>query len=762
MFATAAVVGGDAEGVSARFRALTSCAGRRFARLRSLAPHRDATPSYLAAFDAYGEVWRFQQLHRAQLEAAGLQRWEVGELASKIGQLYYNIYLRTSESRFLLESFTFYDAIRTRGYFRAARADAKVAAKQLRFYARFVVVCLLLNRHSLVQELLKELENLSKELPDGTDAHEWSSVVEEIRRFLWADDVHALPRASAPRSMRAQPAAFGGALPGGAAGCRVRSAILVSYQDQQVKFSTLTLDMHRMLQALEWECEAGADDEWLAEIEAASGVAAAESATPAALKAMPMTLPTPPPTVGGADENGELEQSSSTSGDTELDAEGGSSGGGGAPTEPSTPTQQPQQPQQQRDCADGDGAGAHPLGGQGGALANPVKYLMFCPRVTQLLQVLAASVDEMPDDSVLLFYLSARGVSTEGGGGAAAPEQQLIGAGEFVPTLAGGQPVGLKDASRQLYPSDLLPFTRRPMLVVVDSDRVDGFAALGGAGRGGPVGVLVSPAAQGSKDWASESGHPDTRGGLFTLFLTGPLHALVAMTGGRSKPSAKACAAAAAALEAVLTEWGDVLRARGQAGVWATFAADPHAFRIIMRFVLCRAAFCLHVDQRSRRRGRVDTPPGCSPSMPPELLPDNQLVREGVLRVVKELGVGYAYDCSPLPPKAKPPSSAHYQNGKHAHHHGGGHQRRGGHGGGHPSQYGARGPLQLPPSGQLHKQRSGQPRYAQIIAPPRPYPMPSYSNYAEPPLPRGAPTSGAPHARGVMPPPSYPPPSRSL
>eukprot|EP00235_Prasinoderma_singulare_P006890 CAMPEP_0119176192 /NCGR_PEP_ID=MMETSP1315-20130426/44741_1 /TAXON_ID=676789 /ORGANISM="Prasinoderma singularis, Strain RCC927" /LENGTH=81 /DNA_ID=CAMNT_0007170291 /DNA_START=24 /DNA_END=265 /DNA_ORIENTATION=+ len=81
--------------------------------------------------------------------------------------------------------------------------------------------------------------------------------------------------------------------------------------------------MHRMLQALEWECEAGADDEWLAEIEAASGVAAAESATPAALKAMPMTLPTPPPTVGGADENGELEQSSSTSGDTELDAEGG-------------------------------------------------------------------------------------------------------------------------------------------------------------------------------------------------------------------------------------------------------------------------------------------------------------------------------------------------------------------------------------------------------------------------------------------------------
>lgn len=48
----------------------------------------------------------------------GLKRWEIGELASKIGQLYYHYYLRTSETNYLFESFIFYDAIRERGYFK--------------------------------------------------------------------------------------------------------------------------------------------------------------------------------------------------------------------------------------------------------------------------------------------------------------------------------------------------------------------------------------------------------------------------------------------------------------------------------------------------------------------------------------------------------------------------------------------------------------------------------------------------------------------
>ena len=43
-------------------------------------------------------------------ERYGLKRWEIGEIASKIGQLYYHYYLRTSETNYLRESAVFYQA----------------------------------------------------------------------------------------------------------------------------------------------------------------------------------------------------------------------------------------------------------------------------------------------------------------------------------------------------------------------------------------------------------------------------------------------------------------------------------------------------------------------------------------------------------------------------------------------------------------------------------------------------------------------------
>ena len=68
----------------------------------------------------YSALWKFQQEHRGVLTAEGLERRDIGEIASKIGQLYFNYYLRTSEARFLVEAFTFYDAIRRRQYFLTA------------------------------------------------------------------------------------------------------------------------------------------------------------------------------------------------------------------------------------------------------------------------------------------------------------------------------------------------------------------------------------------------------------------------------------------------------------------------------------------------------------------------------------------------------------------------------------------------------------------------------------------------------------------
>lgn len=78
-----------------------------------------------------------------------MERWEIGDIASKIGQLYYNYYLRTSEIRFLHESYVFYEAIRSRSYFAQSATDPNLAIKQLRYFARFIIICLLLNRREV-------------------------------------------------------------------------------------------------------------------------------------------------------------------------------------------------------------------------------------------------------------------------------------------------------------------------------------------------------------------------------------------------------------------------------------------------------------------------------------------------------------------------------------------------------------------------------------------------------------------------------------
>lgn len=65
--------------------------------------------------------------------------------------------LRTSETNYLNEAFSFYSAIRARGYYskvsKEERSDLMV--KKLRYYARFIVVCLLLKKMKLVCDLVK-------------------------------------------------------------------------------------------------------------------------------------------------------------------------------------------------------------------------------------------------------------------------------------------------------------------------------------------------------------------------------------------------------------------------------------------------------------------------------------------------------------------------------------------------------------------------------------------------------------------------------
>ncbi|XP_056011252.1 protein SCAI-like isoform X6 [Ostrea edulis] len=173
--------------------------------------HKQWQSYFGRTFDVYTKLWKFQQQHRQILDSKyGLKRWQIGEVASKIGQLYYHYYLRTSETNYLNESFNFYSAIRQRGYYSRASKEERpdLMVKKLRFYARFILVCLLLKKMKLVKDLERDL---GKQIDDYTstyqpeDQSEWKTVLSEIREF------------------------------------------------EDLKYSELTLDMFRMLQTLERE-----------------------------------------------------------------------------------------------------------------------------------------------------------------------------------------------------------------------------------------------------------------------------------------------------------------------------------------------------------------------------------------------------------------------------------------------------------------------------------------------------------------------------
>uniref|UniRef100_A0A1I8ILD7 Protein SCAI n=2 Tax=Macrostomum lignano TaxID=282301 RepID=A0A1I8ILD7_9PLAT len=157
--------------------------------------HKQWQSHFGRAFDVYTKLWKFQQQHRQLLDGGyGLKRWQIGEIASKIGQLYYHYYLRTSETNYLNESFAFYSAIRLRAYYSKANKEERpdLMVKKLRYYARFVIVCLLLKKLPLVRELIREL---ARQIEDYTgiyqpaDAAEWAQVLQEIRAFIAADSV---------------------------------------------------------------------------------------------------------------------------------------------------------------------------------------------------------------------------------------------------------------------------------------------------------------------------------------------------------------------------------------------------------------------------------------------------------------------------------------------------------------------------------------------------------------------------------------------
>ncbi|KAK8717348.1 hypothetical protein V6N13_044619 [Hibiscus sabdariffa] len=620
------------------FRGLVESADRKFARVRDFPSYgRAQGQHYLQkVFKAYMTLWKYQQDNRTELIKAGLKRWEIGEIAGRIGQLYFGQYTRTSEARFLVEAYVFYEAILKRRYFEGCKLkDLGVRFKELRFYARFLLVLLILNRTEMVKVVVEKLRALVDDCNANfreTNFKEWKLVVQEIVRFMNADTNFTIPSAR-PFRYCAMFDCHPNSVPYVARFhakkvLKFRDAILMSYHRKEVKFAELTLDSYRMMQCLEWEPSGSSYQRHPAEPK----------------------------------ENGVAVDYSGTSGliDMNLVAD---------MTDPTLPP-------------------------------NPKKAILYRPSVTHFVAVLATICEELRPESIILVYLSASGkpthinaspVETSGRSkqttknklvshnsleqNFSAPESHINGkegSGDYYDDYLWLGSKG-NGGSSNLYPVDIVPFTRRPLFLIVDSDSSHAFKAvfvtveitvshlvfsseflfiygvaysinyyefqvLHGAERGEKAALLLSPLRPVFKD----PSHADItqNGSQFTFFLTAPLQAFCQTVGfSLSDCTTEVLNTAENILSTAFSKWEVILcKSPSLDLVWAQVLSDPFLRRLIIRFIFCRAvlyAFCPPEESDQYL-------PVCLPQLPTSLSAKADAVQSSVSKLATHLKVA---DC---------------------------------------------------------------------------------------------------------------------
>ncbi|XP_006660731.3 protein SCAI homolog [Oryza brachyantha] len=569
-------------GAYREFKALAEAADRKFARARDLPLYGGGDHHSRKAFKAYTRLWRLQQERRRELVAGGLRRWEIGEVASRIGQLYYARYLRTAEPRSLVGAYVFYEAIYSRGYFAAAgqvggsdkHQGLLIRYKELRFIARFLVVAMLMRRAEAVDHLAGRLRSLVEETKSAypkTNFKEWKQVLQELGKFLKADGAY-----KGSRSLRYDN--LFDSFPSNLASLarfhsrrvlKLKEAVLTSYRRNEVKFTELTLDTFRMLQCLEWE-------------PTGSYQIAAKELT----------------------ENGTISDQSGPSGliDIHLSSE----------------------------ISDGS------------LPSNPQKAVVYHPTVSHLLAVLATVCEELSQDSILLVYLSASGFSEQN------ITSQKYASSSAYTRATSVYPIDKSNSNissdnhlwlgprgsggpNNLYPEDLIPFTRYPLFLVIDSENSHAFKGIHNAEKGEPAALLLSPRIASAMPGAESTGN----GSQFTYFLTAPMQAFCQLAGITSEIDSDTYANAETILFSALEQYEGILSTSvGLNNVWGQILPDPFLRRLILRFIFCRAViFYFHPEENGEHM------PTCLPSLPESVSPKSEAIMSPILELAENLVV---------------------------------------------------------------------------------------------------------------------------
>lgn len=401
--------------------------------------------------------------------------------------------------------------------------------KKMRYYARFIIVCLLLNKDENVRQLISELEGLIEEYTKSfkpPDAKEWQMVLEEISTFTEAEkklvpiNLDRTPDKIEHRlSSNIPERNVGNGIPK----LKLQEAILVGNYQKQIKFSELTLDMYRMLQSLERE------------------PFNIHPSTTVTKKSTDMNqIEKKEGTISKEDQNTMNSNTKPTGVNTSIHLNGSID--------------------------------------RSNKKSNPHKYLLYRPSLSQLMVYISTAFKDTSDGSALLLYLSADGCAypdqtVPGYGGGVVTSQRTktsvttdratvanpsinttagiasTSSVNITPTTAasttaattGNNTLAVTGSNTTtsntnavtttlstditvttpsvhcLHPADLIPFTRKPLFLIVDSNNSIEFRNMPNV-FDQPVMCLMSPI-----NYPSSVQDKSEIGSLFTLFLHTPL-----------------------------------------------------------------------------------------------------------------------------------------------------------------------------------------------------------------------------------------------
>eukprot|EP01024_Parvocaulis_polyphysoides_P008470 TRINITY_DN1250_c5_g1_i1.p1 TRINITY_DN1250_c5_g1~~TRINITY_DN1250_c5_g1_i1.p1 ORF type:complete len:321 (+),score=70.66 TRINITY_DN1250_c5_g1_i1:144-965(+) len=219
------------------------------------------------------------------------------------------------------------------------------------------------------------------------------------------------------------------------------------------------------------------------------------------------------------------------------------------------------------------------------------------------------------------------------------PEGCLLG----LPRSKGGYLLPKPQMDQVFMAEDLLPFTRRPFVLIVDSDLSDQFIALSQNLRGkGPFICLASPLEiPACVPPAHEIGK------IFTMFLTQPHVAMCHVLNVRNPLQTENAKDIYSQMEDVFTKWAIALQdflvddsSSDEDRIWSPIAMDPFLCRLTLGFVLYNGIVSHHQNYCDNFALR----PMCYPPLPKVLRPECTIVKIGVLQLFKAFSKEQVFD----------------------------------------------------------------------------------------------------------------------